>query len=323
MNVHSLVSIIIPIYNERKNIENCLKAIKTQTYPEIEIIVVDNGSIDNSVEIVGDNADKVVYEKRRGITFAKNTGIKAAKGEFIATTDADCIPDKRWIEELIKCFNDSLIVSVGGQNSMSPDAPIFERCVDLVLRFLSNVAGSRYISNMEYIKSTFHNPGCNVMYRKSVLDELGGFNERLLTVEDEELDFRIRLKGYKILFTPFATVYHKRRSNWKDFTKQVYRYAIGRMQFMKMYFSLRQWVRFMPSFLILLSLYFLIASIFNSLFLKILLIEILMGIVGLVVTAYYLAIKIRKRSFYIFFILIFVAFWVWGIGFIRGIWYNK
>jgi len=61
MNVHSLVSIIIPIYNERKNIENCLKAIKTQTYPEIEIIVVDNGSIDNSVEIVGDNADKVVY----------------------------------------------------------------------------------------------------------------------------------------------------------------------------------------------------------------------------------------------------------------------
>jgi glycosyltransferase involved in cell wall biosynthesis len=321
--LQALVSVIIPIYNERENIEKCLKAIKKQTYPRVEIIVVDNGSTDVSFEIAKNYADKVILEKRKGISFAKNTGLKAAIGELIATTDADCIPDERWLEELVGCFDDLLVASAGGPNITPPDASRFEKCGGMLLEFLSKGFGSRYISDIKEITETFHNPGCNVMYRRSILNGLAGFNEQLLTVEDEELDFRIKLKGYKILSSPYPKVYHNRRSDWRGFVKQVYRYAIGRMQFIKFHYNARQWPRFLPSVSILAGVVFFILGLFDNLFFRVFLMGSFIGITGLFSIAAYLAIKSKKRDFFIYVILLFLTFLAWGIGFIRGVWYRQ
>lgn len=319
----SLVSVIIAIYNEREDIGNCLKAIKAQSHPIIEIIVVDNGSTDNSIEVVKNYADKIVSEKRKGITFAKNKGLRVAKGQFVATTDADCIPDKRWIEELVECFDDPAVASAGGANLTPQNASDFEKCIDFLLKRLGPAFRSNYVSDTKSITEIFHNPGCNVMYRKTILEDLEGFNEQLLTVEDEELDFRIRIRGYRILFTPFAKVYHNRKSNWKKFVKQVYRYAIGRAQFIKLHPKIAQWPRFIPSFIILFSLILFIIGIFNGLFFKILLIEMLIGIVGSLLVTCYLTLKSKKEYFFIYLFLLVLTFGVWGVGFIRGIWYRQ
>ena len=317
-----LISVILPVHNERDSIERCLKTIKNQSYPELEIIVIDNLSNDDSMEMAKKYTDRVILERHKGISFTKNTGLKVAKGEFVATTDADCIPDKNWLEELIKHFNDPLVGSVGGTNILPNNASDFEKCIDFLLRTLGSIFKSKYVSDIRYVTETFHNPGCNVMYRKSILQELGGFNERFLTVEDEELDFRIRKRGYKILFTPFAKVYHNRRSNWKKFVKQVYRYAIGRARFIKLHPNMAQWPRLIPSILILFSIFLFIIGLFNPMFLKLLSVESLIGIGGWLLVAYYLALKSEKRHFPVYLFLLFLTFWVWGIGLIRGLWHK-
>jgi GT2 family glycosyltransferase len=285
--------------------------------------VVDNGSTDNSAEIAKRYADYVLYEGRRGITFAKNAGIRAAKGEFIVTTDADCIPDNAWIEELVKCFTDPGIASAGGANLVSQDASPFEKCVDFLLHVLSNPFGSRYISRAQSVTETFHNPGCNVAYRGSVVTELGGFNERLLTVEDEEFDFRIKEKGYRLLSTPFAKVYHTRKSNGRDFARQFYRYAVGRMQFIKIHPRMAQWPRFIPSVILLFGLVFLTLGIFNSIFLWIFFVGVVAGLTALLLFAYYLAVKSKEGSMFAYLFLLLLASVAWGLGFMRGIWYQE
>lgn len=318
-----LISVVIPARNERNNIASCLESIKRQSYPKVEIIVVDNASIDGTAEIAAQYTDRIVSEGRTGITFAKNTGIKIAEGEFVATTDADCIVEEKWLEELIKHFDDPLVASVGGVNLAATDASDFEKCVDSLLSALSKIIWSRYVSSEQYVTHVFHNPGCNVMYRKHILEELGGFNEELLTVEDEELDLRIKARGYKILFTPFAKVYHKRRSNWKSLILQVYRYAIGRMQFVRLHPSINQWPRFVPSLFILSVLVLLFASIFNMIFFKILLVGLVIVLSGWLARSLRLSFKSKRNYFVVYFVLFFLVFWVWGIGFIRGAWYRQ
>jgi len=323
--MENLVSIIIPVYNEEKNIENCLKAVRRQTYPKVEVIVVDNGSTDASSKIAKDYADKVIFEERKGVYFAYNSALKVVQGELIAITDADCVPDEKWVEELVRCFSDLEVGSAGGPNITPSSATNFEKYVGILLGFLSKSVGSKYISDIKDIIETFHNPECNVMYRKSILDNAGGWNDHLLTAGDEEIDFRIRAKGYKILYTPYAKVYHNRKSDWKSFIRQIYSYAIGRIQFIKSYphIAVVQWPRFMPSFFILFGLIFFIIGLFESLFLKILLCGTFIGIIVLFSIAIYLAFKSKRRGFSIYLLLLFFTFWVYGIGFIRGIWYRQ
>ncbi|MBN2119615.1 MAG: glycosyltransferase [Candidatus Omnitrophica bacterium] len=318
-----LVSVIVPVYNEEKNIINCLRAIKDQTYSSLEFIVVDNASNDRSKELAKDYADKLISEYKRGITFAKNTGLSLARGELVATTDADCIPDKDWLDELVKCFSDPSVGAAGGLNIIPSDSSDFEKCIDFVLKSLGSTFRSNYAFDSSEVIETFHNPGCNAMYRRGILEELGGFNEQLLTTEDEELDFRIRKKGYKVIFTPFAKVYHRRRSSWKKFAKQIYRYSIGRMQFIRLCPDINQWPRFMPSLVILFSLYILVLAALNPVFLRILISEIIIGIMILFFLSWYLAVKSKMPCLFRYFALLFLVFWVWGIGFMRGIWYRS
>ena len=319
-----LVSIIIPVLNEEKNIRDCLISLKKQSYPNIELIVVDNGSVDATLQIAAEcGAHKIIHQNHPGITYAKNSGIREASGELIATTDADCEADSLWIETLVTSFTGPSIASCGGANLVPPNSTDFEKCVDNLLNSLGGISGSKYISHKQLLSETNHNPGCNVMYRRLVLQELGGFNERLLTVEDEELDFRILKKGYKILYNPGAKVYHKRRSDGKKFFKQMYRYAIGRTQFFLSAPRLSQWPRFMPSALLLGN-----ALLFTSLFFYPSMIpalqwEITAGLGGWFILACVLATKTQKKYFAFYMQLIFILFFAWAIGSLRGISYKQ
>lgn len=246
-SVKPLVSIIIPVLNEENNIRPCLEAISRQTYPRFEVLIADNGSKDRTLEIArAFDFVKIVQDLRRGISYAKNTAAKQASGDYIVTTDADCIPDPDWISKLLECFENPQVGAAGGLNTTPEDSTDFEKCVDLFLYVLSGASGSRYIQHDSRITETKHNPGCNAAYRTSVFRQAGGFNEAMLTVEDEELDYRILKQGCKILFTPHAKVFHKRRSTLPAFYKQMFRYAIGRVQFFKSFPQKEQMVRFLP-----------------------------------------------------------------------------
>jgi len=230
------VSIIIPTKNNADILERCLESIHNLDYPkdEVEVIIVDGHSTDGTVEIAKKYRCRVVYEDVGTIGGARNIGVEHSRGDYIVIvfTDADCVADRDWLKNLIREFKDESVASVGGPNITPRDDTEFAKRVGVVLEFLSK-PGPRYVFSADKIVEIHHNPTCNSAYRKAILQEVGGFNPRLITCDDEELDYRIRKRGYKILFTPYAKVYHYKRPTWKRFAKMAWNYGVGRRQVIK------------------------------------------------------------------------------------------
>lgn len=188
--VHSLkkprISIIIPTYNEEKNIRRTLLKLNNQTLPreDYEIIVVDGNSIDKTCEIAEQMGARIIKQKRKGIAGARTDGFLLANTEFIATTDADCIVPNRWLENFLEDFQDPRVVAVTG-----PTGPIektwksrffyfFIRCFNQILVFF-NLQGPA---------------GTNCAFRKSAFLKCGGYRFYPY-VDDVEIAFRIKKLG--------------------------------------------------------------------------------------------------------------------------------
>ncbi|MCX8169859.1 MAG: glycosyltransferase, partial [Candidatus Methanomethyliaceae archaeon] len=109
------VSVVIPTYNEERNIVRTLYFLSNQTIPreKYEIIVVDGGSKDRTVELASKYADKVIYQRSRGVGGARNDGAYIARGRIIIHTDADVIVERDWIEKILKKFSNGVIAVCG------------------------------------------------------------------------------------------------------------------------------------------------------------------------------------------------------------------
>lgn len=315
------VSIVIPTKNEGHILENCLNSICNLVYPKdkIEVIIVDGYSQDNTVEIAEKYGCKVLFEDIGTRGGACNLGVKNASGEYIVFTDADCVVPKDWLMNLIKHFNGDEIASVGGPNITPDDDTEFAKCVGAVLSFLSK-PGSRYGLVADEAIETYHNSGCNVAYRKSPIEEVGGFNEKLVTCEDEEMDYRIRKKGYKILYRPDAKVYHYRRLTWKRFYKQAYKYAVGRIQAIKLHWRMGRWFHYVPPASILIIVLLFLSAFLDPIFWKIALLSLVFWSVGISLMSLYLSSTTKMERFFTFFGLIIIWFFGYGLGMFRGLW---
>jgi len=215
-------SVVVCVYNDEENIAACLQSLKNQTLStdQYEIIVVDDGSSDQSAEIIKNiNGIHYIYQNNQGPSVARNTGIHASKGEFIAFTDSDCEVSKNWLENLICVFSEYAsenIAGVGGMQLGHPDDPDFGKSVDQFLCAIGFVGD--YVKTHRKIKPVSHNASCNASYRSNILKNIGGFRHDMFPGEDVDLDKRLIDNGYTILFTPNAIVYHHRPKNstlWK------------------------------------------------------------------------------------------------------------
>jgi glycosyltransferase involved in cell wall biosynthesis len=179
-----MISVIIPTFNEEENIAQCLVSLCHQTVPrsEYEIIVVDGGSKDATCEIAKKYADKVFTQTSRKVGGARNDGVKEAKGEIIATTDADCILPPDWIKRIAEDFSDPAIVQLYG-----PVYPIEEGLGNRFSLFLANT-----FSRIGYYSRTFYYTlGCNTAFRKEAFIKSGMY--RCIDAGDD-LEVAMRLK---------------------------------------------------------------------------------------------------------------------------------
>ncbi|MDO8870312.1 MAG: glycosyltransferase [Methanobacteriaceae archaeon] len=317
-----LVSIIIPMKNEEIIVKRCLNSIKTINYPhnKIEIVIVNDGSTDRTKNIVLDQKHdlNIVYLETQGlgVSKARDLGLKKSSGNFTVFTDADCVVHPDWIIELLKPFQEN-VAAVGGPNLTPKDDTHFAKCVGSVLSFLSK-PGARYAFEGEEIIEIHHNPTCNVMYRKNVLEEVNGFNHILITTDDEELDYRIRKKGYKILYTPFAKVDHYRRSSWKKFMKMAYYYGLGRMQSTKIHHEMGKWFHFAPMFYVLILMLLGIISLFYNVYSYTFVSLIVLSILGIGLISIISTYK-KECNLSTFFFLVNIWLYGYGLGMMRGV----
>lgn len=229
-----LISVIIAAKNAEATLGKCLTSVQTLDYLAYEVIVVDDGSSDKTCEIAKNFPQvKVLRAEGVGPSGARNMAVKEAKGEFVAFTDADCIVDKAWLNELMKGFASQEIVSVGGSQRSPADETFFGRKVHQFLGkcgFFTN-----YMQSAQGIREVAHSPSCNVIYRKEVYEKFGGFLAGFWPGEDLELDYRLVQKGYKLVNNPAAVVSHYRTRSLDGFWRMMFRYGWAQGQLVKMH----------------------------------------------------------------------------------------
>jgi glycosyltransferase involved in cell wall biosynthesis len=220
----SKVSIIIPVYNGELTIKNCLDSLLAQDYPSenLDVIVVNNCSTDNTVEIVAAYPVQLYHCDERGPAAARNFGIARTDAEIIAFTDADCVAESNWITELVRPYTDSKVGGVGGE--IFPFQHPEETGIELFSAEFAPLVNYSGGEN-EFLPHLYTS---NASYRRKLLNTVGGFKPELVTCEDVDLSWRIQLEtGARLEYAPTAIIYHHHRSSRAGLARQYRQYGFG------------------------------------------------------------------------------------------------
>ena len=207
------VSVVVCTYNGSRTIRDCLDGASRLAYPDYEVIVVDDGSSDATAVIARQYDCRLIQTENRGLASARNSGLAAATGDIIAYLDDDAYPDPDWLTYLAATFLRTGYAGVGGPNIAPPgDGPIAE-CV-------ARAPGGP-VHVLVTDREAEHIPGCNMAFRKSCLDAIGGFDPQFRTAGDDvDVCWRLQERGWKLGFHPAAMVWHHRRNSVRAYWRQ-------------------------------------------------------------------------------------------------------
>ncbi len=215
------VSVVVCTYNRKGSILECLDSLIMQSYPGIEIIIVNDGSTDGTLGVLHEYSKNhknvnIISQNNKGPGAARNLGINSSKGDIICFTDDDCVTDSNWISSLISGFEDN-VIGVGGDIISYNPKNIFERFFEK-----NKLLDQKHFSKLFLITA-------NAAYRRKTLQELEGFDTNFIKPagEDVDLGIRVGLTGGNLKFMSQAQVLHKHRSNLMSLMKQSYGYGRG------------------------------------------------------------------------------------------------
>lgn len=202
------ISVVIPLYNKEKAIARTVESVLKQTKPDFELIIVNDGSTDNSLAVaqqlaLQDSRLRIIDKPNGGVSSARNTGIKAASGEYIALLDGDDTWDPTFLEEQVRLIEDFPKAGLWGVNYAFVRSGIPYPC--------QQGMGAGFRGYVENYFGTKHNDlfcSSSVMIRKNVFEQVGYFDERIAASEDLDMWFRIILH-FPIVYYDKVLVYYQ------------------------------------------------------------------------------------------------------------------
>ncbi|MGD0003290.1 MAG: glycosyltransferase family 2 protein [Anaerolineaceae bacterium] len=249
----SLVSIIVPCYNEEATIRLLLKSIYTQSYPhhEIEVILADGMSTDRTRSEVAafrkefpDLLVKVVDNPKRIIPAALNFALEAAQGEFIIRLDGHSMPYPEYVERCIADLKGGKGDNVGGVWEIHPAGKSW------IARSIAAAAAHPLGVGDAFYRFTDRAEAVDTVpfgaFRRSLFEEVGHFNENLLTNEDYEFNTRIRKRGGVVWLDPAIRSVYFARSDLGALAKQYWRYGYWKLRMLRRYPGTLRWRQALP-----------------------------------------------------------------------------
>lgn len=224
-----LVSIIVVNHNRAELLRECLESLCKQTYKLLEILVVDNGSSDHSRSVV-ENFSKadvrfLPLNRNFGFAGANNLAIGQAKGQLVGLLNNDAVAHTSWIEKLVQVVESSESrVGMWASKILFFHGNIIDKAGHVMYLDGQNRGrgtGEKDIGQYDSIEETLFPDGCAALYRKQMLEEIGGFDESFFAYgDDADLGIRGRWMGWKCLYVPDAIVYHRHSSTAGRFSVQ-------------------------------------------------------------------------------------------------------
>jgi O-antigen biosynthesis protein len=208
------ISVVICTHNGAATLRECLDGVRALSYTDYEVIVVSDGSSDDSAQIAaGYDGVRVIETPQRGLAAARNTGMEAASGEIIAYIDDDAVPEPRWLDHLAAAFAEDCYAAAGGPNVLPPRSGRVAQCV------ANAPGGPTHVLLSD--NDAEHVPGCNMAIRKHALEQIGGFDPQFRAAGDDvDVCWRLLDAGHRIAFSNGAVVCHRRRDSVSAYLRQ-------------------------------------------------------------------------------------------------------
>jgi glycosyltransferase involved in cell wall biosynthesis len=208
------VSVIICAYNAERTMRQCLESLRKLDYPNFEVIIVDDGSRDATAQIAVEFPEfRLIRQSNKGLSVARNVGLHAALGELIAYTDSDCVVDPHWLAFMVSAMAEGKLDGCGGPNYAPHEDGWIEGCVAA-----SPGAPCHVLISDDRAE---HLAGCNMLFRKASLEDVGGFDPQFTAAGDDvDICWRLMDAGCVLGYCPSAFVWHFRRNTVKAYYGQ-------------------------------------------------------------------------------------------------------
>lgn len=317
-----LVSMILPIRNEGEFIARTLSAVTEQTYPadRIEIIVADGMSSDETREIVQSYQSKcrnIVLLDNPGTTASKglNLALQHAHGDIIVRVDGHTIVDRDYVQQCVAALTRTQADNVGGKMNAIGDG-IVGCAIALATSNPFGVGGARfhYSDREEWVDTVYMGA-----WRRSVFERYGGFDEEMVRNQDDELNYRIREQGGKILLSPLIKSEYYNRNSFSKLWSQYFQYGYWKVRVMQKHPTQMQLRQFVPMVLVLSLVAFGVASLFSAGASFIVLIVFAVYVIANLSVSIVTALKRDVRSFYLLPIAFAILHVSYGVGFLKGV----
>jgi len=306
-----LVSVIIPCKKVDGYAKECVEYCKRLDYGNYEVLFLPDDASENVDGVRVISTGCVTPGRKR------NIGIANAEGEFCAFIDSDAYPSKDWLKNAMKYFNDPTVAGVGGPGLTPEQDSFMQRASGYVLSsFMVGSISSRY--KVERVCESDDIHSCNFISRKTVLKEVGGWNEKYWPGEDTLICLAIKKLGKKLIEASDIVVYHHRRRLFVPHLKQVSRFGLHRGFFARKFQGNSFRLTYLMPSMLLLSLFAGgVAIVINSSFLNVLLLALAVYL-GACLFAALLEVE-QKRLFFPVWLGIIATHVVYGMSFLAGL----
>ncbi|EHQ30683.1 glycosyltransferase [Mucilaginibacter paludis] len=311
-------SIIIPLYNRPQEIKELLETLTRQTYTQFEVLIIEDGSVNDAkavVETFANCLDISYYVKpNEGQGFARNYGFARAKGDYFIVFDSDCLIPEGYLDIVKNYLYTNHLDAYGGPDGATTSFTPIQRAISYSMTSPFTTGGIR--GNKKGL-GQFHPRSFNMGISRQVWEKTGGF---IITRLGEDIEFSIRIHkmGFKIGLIPDALVYHKRRTDFIQFFKQLHFFGRARINIYRFFPGELKMVHFFPALFTLFLIITLLLNIINSP-LK-LLGNIIVLVIILLIFFHSLIINRSLKIAFLSIIAAFIQLTAYGLGFMEDLW---